>query len=41
VNLLNRKNVFIYLWDYSSSPATQSAVSQIPLLPSVGVEFVF
>ncbi len=41
VNVFNRKNVFIYLWDYSTSPATQSAVSQIPLLPSVGLEFVF
>jgi hypothetical protein len=41
VNLLNRKNVFIYLWDYSTSPATQSAVSQIPLLPAAGVEFEF
>jgi hypothetical protein len=41
VNMLNRKNVFIYTYDYTTAPATRSAVSQLPLLPSVGVEFVF
>jgi hypothetical protein len=41
VNVLNRKNVFIYTYDYTTAPATRSAVSQLPLLPSVGVEFVF
>jgi len=41
VNVLNRKNVFIYTYDYTTVPATRSAISQIPLLPSVGVEFVF
>lgn len=40
-NVLNRKNVFIYTYDYTTVPATRSAISQIPLLPSVGVEFVF
>jgi len=41
VNLFNRKNVFVYTFDYSTAPATRSAVSQLPLLPSAGVEFVF
>jgi hypothetical protein len=41
VNMLNRKNAFIYTYDYTTAPATRSAVSQLPLLPTVGVEFVF
>jgi hypothetical protein len=40
-NLLNRRNVFLYFYDYSASPATRTAFSQLPVLPSVGVEFVF
>ena len=40
-NLLNRRNVFLYFYDYSTSPATRSAFSQLPVLPSVGVEFAF
>jgi hypothetical protein len=41
LNVLNRKNVFIYTFDYTSTPATRSAVSQIPLLPTLGLEFAF
>jgi hypothetical protein len=41
VNISNRKNVFLYTYDYTSVPAKRSAISQLPLLPSVGVEFVF
>ncbi|MFQ6045421.1 MAG: TonB-dependent receptor plug domain-containing protein [Gemmatimonadales bacterium] len=41
VNVLNRKNVFLYTFDYTRTPATRSAVSQLPLLPSVGLEFEF
>jgi hypothetical protein len=41
VNMLNRKNVFLYTYDYTTAPATRSAVSQLPLLPTVGVEFIF
>ncbi|KPJ91096.1 MAG: hypothetical protein AMS18_09320 [Gemmatimonas sp. SG8_17] len=41
VNMLNRKNVFLYTYDYTTAPATRSAISQLPLLPTVGVEFVF
>ena len=41
VNMLNRKNVFLYTYDYTSVPATRSAVSQLPLLPSIGMEFIF
>jgi hypothetical protein len=33
--------VFLYFYDYSASPATRTAFSQLPVLPSVGVEFVF
>ncbi|MFL5582428.1 MAG: TonB-dependent receptor domain-containing protein [Gemmatimonadaceae bacterium] len=37
VNAYNRRNVFIYTFDYTDSPPTRTSVSQFPLLPSVGV----
>jgi hypothetical protein len=37
VNLYNAKNVFMYSFDYQSSPPTKTSYSQIPLLPSIGV----
>jgi hypothetical protein len=40
-NLLNRRNVFLYFYDYNNTPPTRRAISQLPLLPSVGVEFEF
>jgi hypothetical protein len=39
--MLNRRNVFLYFYDYTTAPATRSAISQLPLLPSVGLEFAF
>ncbi|MDH3458464.1 MAG: TonB-dependent receptor, partial [Gemmatimonadota bacterium] len=40
-NLLNRRNVFLYFYDYNNAPPTRRAISQLPLLPSFGVEFEF
>ncbi len=40
-NMLNRRNVFLYFYDYTTAPATRSAISQLPVLPSVGLEFAF
>jgi len=40
-NVLNRRNVFLYFYDYDDAPPTRSAISQLPLLPSVGMEFEF
>ncbi len=40
-NVLNRRNVFLYFYDYDEAPPTRSAISQLPVLPSVGVEFEF
>ena len=37
VNLYNAKNVFMYSFDYQSSPPTRTSYSQIPFLPSIGV----
>jgi hypothetical protein len=37
VNAYNAKNVFIYVFDYTSNPPTRTAISQFPLLPSAGV----
>jgi hypothetical protein len=40
-NVLNRRNVFLYFYDYTTAPATRTAFSQLPVLPSVGLEFAF
>lgn len=40
-NVYNRKNPFLYLFDYDDTPPTRTGVSQIPLLPTFGVEFWF
>jgi hypothetical protein len=41
INATNHKNVFLYTFDYSTTPATRSSLSQLPLLPTIGVEFEF
>lgn len=41
LNAYNRGNVFFYVFDFTSSPSTRQAISQLPLLPSFGVEFEF
>lgn len=41
VNLYNRRNVFLYFFDYLDAPPTRTGVSQLPLLPTFGLEFVF
>ncbi len=38
-NAYNRRNVFLYVFDYGSRPATRSGVTQVPLLPTFGIEF--
>lgn len=40
-NVYNRRNVFLYFFDYLDSPPTRTGVSQIPLLPTFGVELSF
>jgi hypothetical protein len=41
VNAYNAKNVFIYLYDYSTDLPTRRAISQFPILPSVGARIAF
>jgi hypothetical protein len=41
VNVYNAKNVFLYVFDYQSSPPRRESVSQFPLLPSAGVSISF
>lgn len=41
VNAYNAKNVFIYLYRYSTDSPTRRAISQFPILPSLGVRVVF
>jgi len=41
VNVYNRGNIFLYVFDYTNSPGTRQGVSQLPFIPSVGVEFEF
>jgi hypothetical protein len=41
VNAYNAKNIFIYLYDYSTDRPTRKAISQFPIVPSVGVRVDF
>jgi hypothetical protein len=41
VNVYNAQNVFVYLYDYSTSIPSRRAISQFPILPSAGVRVVF
>ena len=40
-NAYNAKNVFIYLYEYSTDRPTRRAISQFPILPSAGVRVAF
>jgi hypothetical protein len=40
-NVYNRRNVFLYVFDYGSRPATRSGVAQVPLFPTFGIEFTW
>ena len=41
VNAYNAKNVFVYLYKYSTDQPTRRAISQFPILPSAGVRVAF
>ena len=41
INAYNAQNVFVYLYDYSTDTPTRRAISQFPVLPSLGVRVVF
>ena len=41
VNVYNAKSVFVYLYNYSTDRPTRRAISQLPVIPSVGVRLVF
>ena len=41
VNAYNRRNVFVYTFDYTANPPERQATSQFPFLPSVGVTVEF
>ncbi len=38
VNVYNRRNPFVFLFDFQESPPTRSGFSQLPLVPTFGVE---
>ncbi|GBD31370.1 hypothetical protein HRbin33_00322 [bacterium HR33] len=40
-NLYNRRNVFLYFFDYGIAPPTRTGVSQLPFLPAFGLEVRF
>jgi hypothetical protein len=40
-NAYNRRNVFLYLFNYDRAPPTRSGVSQLPFLPAFGFEVRF
>lgn len=37
INAYNARNVFFYAFNYASNPPTRTAISQFPLLPTVGL----
>ena len=41
VNAYNAKNVFVYRYDYSTDRPTRRAISQFPILPSLGMRIAF
>ncbi len=41
VNVYDRRNVWYYLFDYDRAPPTRRGRSQLPALPSFGVEFTW
>jgi hypothetical protein len=41
VNGYNRRNVFLYFFNFADSPPTRTGVSQMPLLPTFGLEIRF
>ena len=41
LNVLNRKNVLFYFYEFDESPPVRSGVSMFPVLPTIGVEVVF
>jgi hypothetical protein len=41
INVYNRQNTFVYAFDYQANPPTRTAISQFPLLPSVGLTVEF
>jgi hypothetical protein len=41
LNVYNRRNVFAYVYEYGTLPPTREAVSQLPLLPTIGLKVEF
>jgi hypothetical protein len=41
INAYNRQNTFVYAFDYQANPPTRKAISQFPLLPSLGLTVAF
>jgi hypothetical protein len=41
VNVLNRRNVFLYAFEFDQTPPTRTTVTQLPFIPTFGVEFEF
>ena len=37
VNTSNARNVFTYVFDYTDNPPTRTALSQFPLIPTIGL----
>jgi hypothetical protein len=37
INATNRRNVFVYRFDYTENPPTRTAFSQFPILPTLGL----
>lgn len=41
VNILNRKNIFFYNWDFNDNPATRDEITMLPFIPTAGISVNF
>jgi len=39
INVYNRSNVWFYTFDYDRSPPTRTGMTQLPVFPTIGLEF--
>ena len=41
INLFNHKNVFAYQWEYNNGRWNKDAITLLPIIPNIGLSFVF
>jgi len=41
INVYNRENVYLYQWEFDSSPAKRTVIPMLPLIPTIGISTNF